>query len=407
MKKLKKTKKNSKTEKNKNVSATVQKFLKTYERHCAQSSSAVCSMLARHLQKCIENEEIPTKLMLARLETSTDPLLPVTLKPLLMTVRDERYMYGKELCVWHVALSNEDMANLAIILELRGRTKYPFTKVELLDCGIDTWSIERLGKSLNVSVLTCIVLDYNEFDDGGLKGLCHGLMGNGQLLTLSLCYCNLGPQSGSYLGDLVAKTAIKDLLLDGNNLQCEGAGELVKFIGNYAEHMVKRKSGPSSYIEGEASKPFLEENAGHNIPIDGVENMSSSVPGFMKKKKGRKKKELPQIGPWLSKLHLADNGIDGRGNEGKMGAMTFVEMLCQLIQFSDHLTELRLDGNCLGELSGKMILDALRERKEAKLPDLKIDVSAQMNADTFSNILKNAKKHKKTKRNKKKKMKKR
>ncbi|XP_051874196.1 uncharacterized protein LOC127571653 [Pristis pectinata] len=86
-----------------------------------------------------------------------------------------------------------------------------------------------------------------------------------------------------------------------------------------------------------------------------------------------------------------------------MGAMTFAEMLCQLIKFSDHLTELHLDGNCLGELCGKEILDALKERKEAKLQDLNIEVSAQMNADTFSNILKNAKKRKKTKRKKKKK----
>ncbi|XP_062900897.1 uncharacterized protein LOC134344745 isoform X2 [Mobula hypostoma] len=372
---MKKPKK-SKKEQGKNVSIIVQKFLKTYEHHCGQTSSAVSSMLVRNLQKCIENEEILTKLTLAGPETSADPLPPVTLKPLLMTIRDERYMYGKELYVWHVALSNEDIANLAIILKLRGRTSYPFSKIELLDCGIDTWSIERLGKSLNFSVLTCIVLDYNEFLDEGLRGLCHGLKGNGQLLTLSMCYCDLGPPSGSFLGELVAKTAIRDLLLDGNNLQCEGAYELITFIANYAEHVARKKSGASSDIEGETSKPVLE---------------------------GKKKKELPQIGPWLSKLHLADNGIDGRGNKGKIGAMAFAETLCQLIKFSDHLTELHLDGNCLGELCGKQILDALTKRKEAKLQDLKIEVSTQMNADTFINIFQNARKHKKATRKKKKK----
>ncbi|XP_072894976.1 uncharacterized protein [Hemitrygon akajei] len=401
MKKLKKNKK----EQGKGVSIIVQKFLKTYERHCGQSSSAVSSVLVRNLQKCIENEEILTKLILAGSETSADSLPPVTLKPLLMTIRDERYMYGKELYVWHVALNNEDIANLAIILELRGRTSYPFSKIELLDCGIDTWSIERLGKSLNFSVLTCIVLDYNEFLDEGLRGLCHGLKGNGQLLTLSMCYCNLGPTSGSFLGDLVAKTAIKDLLLDGNNLQCVGACELIKFIANYAENEAKKKSD----IEGETSKPVLEGadlqsvSSNENTRLTDSVNMNNSVPGSKKKRKGKKKKELPQIGPWLSKLHLADNGIDGRGNEGKIGAMTFAETLCQLIKFSDHLTELHLDGNSLGELCGKQILDALRERKEAKLQDLKIEVSTQMNADTFINIFQNAKKHKKAKRKKKKK----
>ncbi|XP_059850343.1 uncharacterized protein LOC132407605 isoform X1 [Hypanus sabinus] len=401
MKKLKKNKK----EQGKGVSIIVQKFLKTYECHCGQSSSAVSSVLVRNLQKCIENEEILTKLILAGPETSADSLPPVTLKPLLMTIRDERYMYGKELYVWHVALNNEDIANLAIILELRGRTSYPFSKIELLDCGIDTWSIERLGKSLNFSVLTCIVLDYNEFLDEGLRGLCHGLKGNGQLLTLSMCYCNLGPTSGSFLGDLVAKTAIKDLLLDGNNLQCVGACELIRFIANYAENEVKKKSD----IEGETSKPVLEGadlqsvSSNENTRLTDSVNMNISVPGSKKERKGKKKKELPQIGPWLSKLHLADNGIDGRGNEGKIGAMTFAETLCQLIKFSDHLTELHLDGNSLGELCGKQILDALRERKGAKLQDLKIEVSTQMNADTFINIFQNAKKHKKAKRKKKKK----
>ncbi|XP_059850362.1 uncharacterized protein LOC132407605 isoform X2 [Hypanus sabinus] len=399
MKKLKKNKK----EQGKGVSIIVQKFLKTYECHCGQSSSAVSSVLVRNLQKCIENEEILTKLILAGPETSADSLPPVTLKPLLMTIRDERYMYGKELYVWHVALNNEDIANLAIILELRGRTSYPFSKIELLDCGIDTWSIERLGKSLNFSVLTCIVLDYNEFLDEGLRGLCHGLKGNGQLLTLSMCYCNLGPTSGSFLGDLVAKTAIKDLLLDGNNLQCVGACELIRFIANYAENEVKKKSD----IEGETSKPVLEDlqsvSSNENTRLTDSVNMNISVPGSKKERKGKKKKELPQIGPWLSKLHLADNGIDGRGNEGKIGAMTFAETLCQLIKFSDHLTELHLDGNSLGELCGKQILDALRERKGAKLQDLKIEVSTQMNADTFINIFQNAKKHKKAKRKKKKK----
>ncbi|XP_069753985.1 ribonuclease inhibitor isoform X2 [Narcine bancroftii] len=335
MKKLKKTKK----EQRKNVLVIVQKFLSTYEHHCTQTSSAVSSVFVRNLQKCIARQEILTKLIFARLETTADSSRPVTLKPLLMTIRDERYMYGKELCVWHVPLNNEDIANLAIILELRGRTSYPFSKIELLDCGIDTWSIERLGKSLKFSALTCIVLDYNKFRDEGLRGLCQGLKGNGQLLTLSMCYCNLGPSSGSFLGNLVPNTAIRDLFLDGNDLQCEGAGELIKFIAEHAEQMTEKQSEASLDIQRETSEAFLE---------------------------GRKKKEIPQIGPWLSKLHLADNGIDGRGNEGKIGAMKFTEMLCQLIKLSHHLTELHLDGNCLGELCGKQILDALRERKEEK-----------------------------------------
>ncbi|XP_067897630.1 uncharacterized protein [Heterodontus francisci] len=320
-----------KKEKKQDVSIIIQRFLKSYERHCAQTLSAVSSMLVHNLQKCIENEEILTKLILARPEATADDLPPVILKPLLMTIRDERYMYGKELCVWRIALDNQDVANLAIVLELRGRTSYPFSKIELVDCGIDTWSIERLGKAVSFSALTCIVLDYNE-----------------------------------------------NLFLDGNNLQCEGACELIKFIADYAENVARKKFGASLHSEEDPSN-FLEatetsalqsimssQGIGHNVAIDGEDVMNSNVTQSKKKKKGKKKKDLPQIAPWLSKLHLADNGIDGKGNESRMGPMMFTEMLCQLIKFSDHLTELDLDDNCLGELCGKEILDALRERKEEK-----------------------------------------
>ncbi|GCC19207.1 hypothetical protein chiPu_0020998 [Chiloscyllium punctatum] len=158
MKKMKK----SKSEKKQNVHIIIEKFLKSYRRHCTQTSSTISPMLMENLQKCIENERMLTKFILARPEASEVDLPAVTLQPLLMTIRDERYMYGKELCVWHITLNNEDVANLALVLELRGRTSYPFSKIELLDCGIDTWSIERLGKAVNVSALTNIVLDFNE-----------------------------------------------------------------------------------------------------------------------------------------------------------------------------------------------------------------------------------------------------
>ncbi|XP_048460437.1 uncharacterized protein LOC125484697 [Rhincodon typus] len=188
-----------------------------------------------------------------------------------------------------------------------------------------------------------------------------------------MCYCNLGPPNGSLLGDLVANTAIRDLFLDGNNLQCEGACELITFIADYAENMARMKFGASTHFEEDPLTHSLE---------------------------GKHKQELPQIAPWLSRLHLTDNSIDGRGNSSTMGPIMFTEILCQLIKFSDHLTELDLDNNCLGELCGKEILKALRERKEAKLQSLSIKVTAQMNEDTFSNILNNSKKLKKSKRKK-------
>lgn len=44
--------------------------------------------------------------------------------------------------------------------------------------------------------------------DNGIKKLISGLEGNTKLLDLSLCYCDLGPESGSPLGSIVTQTAI-------------------------------------------------------------------------------------------------------------------------------------------------------------------------------------------------------
>lgn len=34
-----------------------------------------------------------------------------------------------------------------------------------------------------------------------------------------------------------------------------------------------------------------------------------------------------ETGPWLVKLHLADNGIDGKGREGENGLLEFIQTL--------------------------------------------------------------------------------
>lgn len=40
----------------------------------------------------------------------------VLLRPLLMTIRDERYMLGTDLCLWGISLSNQDVASLVSFL---------------------------------------------------------------------------------------------------------------------------------------------------------------------------------------------------------------------------------------------------------------------------------------------------
>ncbi|EMP40335.1 Ras GTPase-activating protein 2 [Chelonia mydas] len=133
----------------------------------------------------------------------------------------------------------------AMLLERNGCTNYPFCTLEITHVPIDAWSMERLGAAFPYSNLNSIVLDYTKFGDKGINGLVSGLEGNRKLLTLSLCYCSLEPESGSKLGPIVAQTAIClikhsehliELDLDGNAI-----GELC--ATDILEALTERKKG--------------------------------------------------------------------------------------------------------------------------------------------------------------------
>nr|XP_036861228.1 uncharacterized protein LOC118970027 [Manis javanica] len=77
----------------------LQKFLRTYEKHCAQTQTSVCPAIKRDLKTSISNEQILRKFILKRPDDSPPSILPISLEPLLMTIRDECYTLGKELCL--------------------------------------------------------------------------------------------------------------------------------------------------------------------------------------------------------------------------------------------------------------------------------------------------------------------
>ena len=47
------------------------------------------------------------------------------------------------------------------------------------------------------------------FGDEGCKNLCIGLEGNMTMLSVSMCYCDLGVASGKYLGQMISTTAVR------------------------------------------------------------------------------------------------------------------------------------------------------------------------------------------------------
>ena len=95
----------------------------------------------------------------------------------------------------------------ALLLE---KPFYPIRMVELMDCLLDAPMVQRLSRAFAVSeFLTKLNLDYNEFGDEGCKNLCKGLENNRTLLSLSMCYCDLGVTSGTTLGHILTTTAVR------------------------------------------------------------------------------------------------------------------------------------------------------------------------------------------------------
>uniref|UniRef100_A0ACB8FAJ2 Uncharacterized protein n=1 Tax=Sphaerodactylus townsendi TaxID=933632 RepID=A0ACB8FAJ2_9SAUR len=394
----------------------LEKFLQTYEKHCIGSQSCVSTTIKQGLKKCIAIDKLITKFVLANAAPSLRNLKPVSLTPLLRTIRDERYRLGKDLCVWGIQLSPQDVANLAILLELDGRTTYPFSKLEITHTKLDLWSMERLGVALPFSNLSSLVLDYSRCGDNGVKKLISGLEGNTKLLVLSLCYCDLGPQSGSALGTIVARTAICNLYINGNSLQCLGATKLLKPMADFAESLGRewRANGLLYSNDTAYQNPAVaNEEAGINSKVVSSNATSKTdrpitleSTGKKKKRKGLKKKiKKLDPGPWLTKLHLVDNAIDKRLNQTEKSIMEFIQLLICLIKNSEHLVEIDINGNAIGEQCAVKVLEAVKDRRKEEMPGLKIKVTPQISSATFREIFKSCSKPSPTKKKKKKKIK--
>lgn len=383
----------------------LQKLLKTYQKHCAQSGTSLCPTIQRDLKSSIDREQILRKFTLVRADaTASHP--PVSLEPLLMAIRDERYTLGKELCLWGLQLTNPEIARLALFLESK-HTICPVTTLEIINCKMDLWSLGRLGKALQFSNLYFLALDYCKFGNRELESIFSGLENNQKLQGLSLRYCGLGPQSGLRLGSVISQSAICELLLDGNDLQCSGTLALLRPIAEYAE--MQGKDQPTSASPHTGNLPLLPQVCeGGSSTLSQIAKSSEAltVERTPQRKRGgrgiRKKVKRPmEAGPWVVRLHLADNSIDRTGLEGEQ-LLELTRTLTRLIKYSPHLRDLDLGNNILGETAAAGILEALRARKTGKLPPLKITVTPRISSDTFTSIWKHSKKSNRTSKRKKK-----
>nr|XP_006819146.1 PREDICTED: uncharacterized protein LOC100369968 [Saccoglossus kowalevskii] len=379
----------------------VKRLMKVYTTVCQDKLTAICPGIRKFLKECLDDNKLCVKFILEPIPDYDDSELSnVQLEPLIQALRNERYKYVKEIYVWDIVLQHTDVASLVSI-------KFGYKCILLF------------YRSCNLfSTLTVLCFDYNEFGDEGVYGIAKGLKNNRTLLSLSLCYCDLGITSGKLLGDTVATTALRELYLNGNNLESEGAVELIKLVTDNAKVEHYEREEAARLKSEEAAQVALDEKAKLMTLVNsGSDKISESggekedetkseksgsaksrkggLTGKKKKKKGKKKKKKkeppppPAVGPWLHKLHLADNGIDAYSKGSTFAPVICMNLFKELIMHSDCLKELDLDDNLIGDLGGKEILEGLQQRKEFGLNSMKVSVTHRMMLpDTFSSIIK-------------------
>ncbi|KAH3807947.1 hypothetical protein DPMN_136295 [Dreissena polymorpha] len=408
-----------------NAGDIIQRLLKCYERNCHLTESRVCPRIVAALKGCLENQGILSQFIFEPVAVEKEGDIPVLIEPFLAALRQERYTFIRDMdmYLWKYSMSYENTATLALLLE---KPIYPIRMLEVMDCLIEPYAVERLSRSFKFALnLTTINLDYNEFSDEGCRNLVIGLEGNTTMLSVSLCYCGLGVASGTVLGKMISTTAVRELYIDGNDLECEGAMEIIKLCVEQAEReaLMRAEEAKKKLEEEEALKTAAKENklrypvadssGGEPAKSDTDADKEEKGGKGKKKKKGkkkRKKKEPPQpprVGPWIHKLHIADNGIDNLAFGAKYAPVICMRLFKKLLMHSDCVEELDLEDNWIGDLAGREILEALEHRKEEKMGGVKIRTTHNLSADVFNSILKLGsglkKKKKKGKKKKKKK----
>lgn len=137
------------------------------------------------------------------------------------------YKLLSSLRIWKSNIGDDGAAAIAEVLRLGGaEVKIGF--LELLDNNIGPKGCMGLGQSLsqgrNLSLLT-LRLDYNHsLGYEGVANLSHGLRTNKTLKQLHLSFCQLTPDCGEPLGEILSnvKSGLEVLGLNGNRLAGKG-----------------------------------------------------------------------------------------------------------------------------------------------------------------------------------------
>ncbi|XP_016371437.1 uncharacterized protein LOC107711039 [Sinocyclocheilus rhinocerous] len=339
------------------VVVQLRELWRRYEHHCMQTDSCPSAVLKQDILHHIDKKELLRKITLSLPDCGPADVVLPSLQPLLMAIRDERYTHAQEFHIWSQSLKQKDIVELCVF------------------------------KGLIITSLLCLPVCFSlSMGQEGLKGLLTGGLGASQISSLSLCYCGLGSWSGALLASLLTNSSVREVYINGNELQCGGAFELLKPVAENSQKLAAIQNRTTSITD---ATELISQRS--NTTSSRQKKAKSKGKKTKKKREKTKSGHGAAGGPWLEKLHMFDNSIDNSGQEGPNELTRFMELLCIIVKFSCYLTELDLGENHIGEDGGKVLLEALRERQAAKLSPIKIQVSTRMSSETFSAILKSAK----------------
>ncbi|XP_066910521.1 uncharacterized protein [Clytia hemisphaerica] len=407
-----KKKKDEKSKEQIEITNKLKLLLKDYEKQCSLLKSTADPALKATLKDFTTEGKYLTRFILrgAPIVDDTTKNLLITdinqtqndeekylvkIHPLIKSLRNHWYKTAKEFYFWDLDIPREDISELVTYLSHRS---YNVEYIEFLDCKIEWFTLKAFSSCFAVNeTLTSVVLDYTNLKFDGLVGLCDGLQSTKSVTKLSLCYCQLSPKCGAVLGDLVSKSTISELYVDGNQLECVGLIDILQiFVDKAEQEAIKRKEEKQAKIESVVGM-YSENEKKSAISTKTTEPNSTKNASSAKKKgkkKGRKKKKSakpklpPKCGAWLNVLHASDVGFDGMSTDvnGNLLHQSLI-LIQRWIIFSEDLKEIDLDDNLIGELGGLEILSALRQRKEEGLKPIYMKVTHRMDTQVFKNIL--------------------
>ena len=165
----------------------------------------------------------------------TEPVSAEAVDAVCEALRECPYDQLRSLSFWNADIGDAGAASVARLV----RHLPSLTKVEMLDCQVGVRGCKVLGDELARSAahhLQVLRLDHNGFGTAGLEGLLAGLRHAPGLRTLSVSYCDIGPDGGEVLADMLAskRVDLRMLSVEGNRLGSVGVAALGRGLAGAA-----------------------------------------------------------------------------------------------------------------------------------------------------------------------------